>query len=290
MLNSFSFKFVPPNFIDVLPVAESNFTSPVPASQFESVESFVQVPDTVHVSEPRSMDEEALEMLTLAATVTLPDVLVISPPLMVSTSPEPLMVMALVFLAKVPPEMVREVLVVSCEAKVRVPPEMTSVSKLEVASMVRLPVPEKVVEPLTVRAAILEVSQEPVDMVMVDEPFVVSVAAPDDVRLLAPKAGVAPDRVTVPVHVRLFPMVVLMPELTVRLLAVSSIETVPPDALTTTVEVPTVYTPPTELKLVTVIVLPLAVRMPPADVTVTVAALMARLEPDVLRAVVLEES
>ena len=85
----------------------------------------------------------------------------------------------------------------------------------------------------------LDVSHEPVDIVIVVEPLVVNVAAPNDVRLLAPNAAVAPDKVSVPDHVNEFPMVVLIPEFTDRLLAVSSIEIVPPDALTTIVEAPT---------------------------------------------------
>lgn len=94
---------------------------------------------------------------------------------------------------------------------------------------------------MNVRAATLDVSHEPVDIVTVVVPLLVQAAeAPDDVRLLAPKATVAPDTVIVPLHVREFPMVVLMVELTVRLFAVSSMEIVPPEVLTVTVEVPTV--------------------------------------------------
>jgi hypothetical protein len=133
-----------------------------------------------------------------------------------------------------------------------------------------------------------EVSQLPVLIVMVADPNVM-VAAPDDVRLFPPKETVALVSVRIPDHVRGFPNVVLIPEFTVTSLAVSSIEIVPPDTFTTIEDVPTVYVPPKELKLVTVITDPFAVRVPPTPI-VTVGAVRASPPTLVSKAVVDELS
>ena len=53
-LNSASAKFAPAN-VSVAPVALSKRTVPVPASQLADVVAFVHVPETVHVSLPKSM-------------------------------------------------------------------------------------------------------------------------------------------------------------------------------------------------------------------------------------------
>ncbi len=103
LLNSFSARFTPAKVI-VPPVAESNVTVPVPASHpTASVEAFVHVPETVHVSLPKSMADAADEMLTAPVTVTLPEVLVMSPPLIVKP---PFTVRVFVPLASTPPEIV----------------------------------------------------------------------------------------------------------------------------------------------------------------------------------------
>ena len=165
----------------------------------------------------------------------------------------------------------------------------SSVAKLCPAASITLPVPESVtLELVAVNDVHADVLHEPVDIVMVADANVM-VAVPEQVRLLAPKAAVALVSVSVPVNVSELPNVVLMAEFAVTLLAVSSMEMVPPDALTTMVEVPTVYVPAVLLNEVTVIMEPLAVRMPPAPM-VTVGAVMARLETDVPRAVVLTVS
>lgn len=156
-----------------------------------------------------------------------------------------------------------------------------------------VPVPENVTDELVavkLPEVTEDVSQLPVLIIMVEEANVITATPPEDVRLLAPNAIVpALVKVKVPDHVRLTPIVVFIPELTVKLFAVSSIDIVPPEALTTIVDVPTVYVPAVESKLVTVIVDPLAIRMPPAA-TVTVTALIARFAPDVSRTVVLPTS
>src|SRR3990167_2184063 len=74
LLNSSSARFAPAKVI-VPPVAESNVTVPVPASHVASVDAFVHVPETVHVSEPKSMADAAEEILTLPVTDVTPLVL-----------------------------------------------------------------------------------------------------------------------------------------------------------------------------------------------------------------------
>ncbi len=102
-MNSASARFAPANVI-VPPVAESNKMLPVPASQtVPSVLAFVHVSETVHVSLPKSMADAMDEMLTAPVTMTLPEVLVMSPPLIVKP---PFTVMVFVPLASTPPETV----------------------------------------------------------------------------------------------------------------------------------------------------------------------------------------
>jgi hypothetical protein len=236
LLNSASARFAPAKVM-VPPVAESKVMDPVPASQtVPSVDAFVHVPLTVHDSLPKAIAEPAAEILTFPVTVTFPLVDVRSPPDIVRF---PFTVNVFVPLANVPPERVR-VEAVSWDNMVLVPPEISRVANPWDAANVTFPVPENVtLEPVDVKDEAEEVSQFPVLIVMVAEPNVI-VAAPEDVRLFTPKVTVALVRVSVPDHVKEFPNVVLIPEFTVTLLAVSSIEMVPPDTFTTTVEVPTV--------------------------------------------------
>jgi hypothetical protein len=281
LLNSASPRLAPAKVI-VPPVAESNITVPVPALQIAlSVEALFHVPETVHVSLPKEMADATDEMLTFPEIVTLPEVDVRSPPDIVRV---PVTVSVKVDFARVPPDSVR-VPAVSWPPWVLVPPDISRVAKECPAAKITDPVPENVtLEPVEVNEVADDVSQFPVPIVIVADPNVM-VAAPDDVRLLAPKDTVALVKVSIPDQVRDTPNVVLIPEFTVISFAVSSIETVPPETLTTTKEVPTVYVPPVESKLVTVIVDPFAVRIPPAAM-VTVGAVIARLPPDVSSAVV----
>ncbi len=169
------------------------------------------------------------------------------------------------------------------------PPLIASVAKLCPAASVTLPVSEKVIpELVAVNVVHAELLHEPVDIVIVADANVI-VAVPEQVRLLAPNAAVALVNVNVPENVSALPNVVLIAELTVTLLTVSSMETVPPETFTTMVDVPTVYVPAVLLNDVTVIVLPFAVRMPFAPI-VTVGAVIARLPTLVSSAVVLTPS
>ncbi len=107
LLNSLSENIappVPPKVIDP-PVAESKVIEPVPASHTAvSEEEFVHVPLTVHDSEPKSIAEAALEILTLRVIVTFPEVDVRSPPVINRSR---LIVRVVVPLAYVPPEIVK---------------------------------------------------------------------------------------------------------------------------------------------------------------------------------------
>ena len=147
LLNSFSPRLAPPNFI-VPPVALVKFMVPVPASQLASVESLVQVPVTVHVSLPKSIDEEADEMLTSPVTEAVPDVLVMSPPESVRDGLALwllLIVRAKVLLASVPPETVKVLSATRAEPRVLVPADtVTVVRVLSVESIVMVPVLSKV--------------------------------------------------------------------------------------------------------------------------------------------------
>ena len=83
LLNSVSGRALKAKVI-VPPVAESKSMLPVPDSHtVPSVVAFVHVPLTVHASEPKSMADAADEIFTLPVTEAAPDVLVISPPLIV---------------------------------------------------------------------------------------------------------------------------------------------------------------------------------------------------------------
>lgn len=150
----------------------------------------------------------------------------------------------------------------------------------------RLPVPENVtVEPVAVNVVAEDVSQFPVLIVMVAETKVI-VAAPLEVRLLAPNAMVpAFVSVSVPVQAREPANVVETVGFTVRLFTFWEMLTLPPETLTTTVEAPAVNAPRCASIEVTVMVDPLAVSDPPAF-TFNVAALIARFEPLVFRVVV----
>ena len=239
VLNSGSERLAPAKTM-VPPVAEVKTTSPVPLLQpAESVELLVHVPLINHSSLPKAIAELADEMFTFPLTVPVPDVLVMSPPESVIS---PLTVRACALFANVPPDMVSTV-AVSWLLKVRVPPDTMTVAKVEPEEMFRVPVPEKVTDELVaVKFADVtdEVSQFPVDMVMVADAKVAT-AEPDDVRLLAPKVSVpALVAVNVPDHVKLAEKVVLMPLSTVRLFAVCEMLIVPLDVSISTVDVPTV--------------------------------------------------
>ena len=83
LLNSASARLAPAK--DIVPaVASSNVTVPVPASHtVPSVVALVHVPEMVHVSLPKSIALETDDMLTSPVTLPVPDVDVISPPLIV---------------------------------------------------------------------------------------------------------------------------------------------------------------------------------------------------------------
>ena len=115
--NSLSPRFVPAK-VSVIGVADRNRTIPEPASHTaESVDEFVHEPSIIHVSEPKSIAEEADEMLTLPVIETAPDVEVRSPPLIVN---EPA-VNVRVFLASVPPEIVSALVTIQLLPIVTVP-------------------------------------------------------------------------------------------------------------------------------------------------------------------------
>jgi hypothetical protein len=145
--NSASPRLAPAKVI-VPPTAESKVTVPVPASQTAaSVEAFVHVPETVHNSEPKSMADNAEEILTAPVITTFPLVLVRSPPDIVRL---PADVMANVLLANVPPETVSAFVTMTAEPSVTVPAEMVRSSKVlsversvtvAMASKVTIPVP-----------------------------------------------------------------------------------------------------------------------------------------------------
>ena len=117
MLNSSSAKFVPANVI-VPPVADVKVTVAVPLSQTApSVEAFVHVPEMFHVSEPKVIADDALEMFTAPLIVTVPDVLVKSPPDIVRLAA----VTVNVDLANVPPEIVSAFVTTVLVANVTVP-------------------------------------------------------------------------------------------------------------------------------------------------------------------------
>jgi hypothetical protein len=142
------------------------------------------------------------------------------------------------------------------------------------------------VEEVAVKDDAEEVFHEPA-MLTVADPNVM-VAAPDEVRLEL-KVGVDEVSVRVPEKVRAPVKVVEIPELTVRLLTVWVMLMDPPEAFTTTEEVPTVYVPADVSMLVTVRVEPSAVRIPPTP-TVRVTALTAKFEALVSKVVVEDPS
>jgi hypothetical protein len=160
LLNSASERFAPANVI-VPPTAESNTMVPVPASQtVASVEAFVHVPETVQVSEPKSMAEAADEIFTLPVMTTAPDVLVKSPPDKVRAAE----LTVNVPFASVPPLMVSVESTTILVAKVAVPalivrlPKALSVPRrviVAVASKVTVLVPWVKIDPAP------EVSQFP---------------------------------------------------------------------------------------------------------------------------------
>jgi len=258
-------------------------TVAVPINQFPDVELLVQEPLTVHNSEPNAMYEAAAEMFTFPVMLTAPEVEVSAPPDIVRPA---LAVSAFAPFPSVPPESVRIPVTVSWLRRVRVPPLTVTAANEAPAPIMRFPVPENVtVELVAVKLVAEDVFQLPVLIVIVEEANVI-VAGPLEVKPFAPKAtGPALVKVRIPLHVNEPLKVVAIPGLTVRLFTVCEMLIAPPDALTTTVEVPTVNVPRLVFIEVTVIVDALAVSDPPAF-TFTVTALMARFAPLVSTVVV----
>lgn len=258
-------------------------TVAVPIDQLADVELFVHEPLTVQDSEPNAMYEAAEEIATFPAIATAPEVDVSAPPDIVRPA---LAVSPFVPFASVPPDRVRSPPAVSWLRRVRVPPLIVSVPNEAPAAIVRFPVPENVtVELVAVKVAVEAVFQLPVLIVMVAEANVI-VAGPLEDRLFDPNAtGPALVRVRVPLHVREPVKVVATPGFTVRLFTVCEMLIVPPDALTTTEEVPTVNVPRWVSIEVAVMVDALAVSAPPGF-TFNVTAVTARFAPLVFRVVV----
>jgi hypothetical protein len=199
------------------------------------------------------------------------------PPDIVSPAPT---VSVLVPFARVPPDRVRGPLVVSWLSRVRVPPLTERTANEALAPIFRLPVPENVTdEPVAVKVAAEEVSQLPAPIVIVADAKPM-VAAPLEARLLPPKERVALVRVRVPLQVSDPLNAVLIPAFTVRLFTICEMLMGPPDALTMTVEVPTLKVPRCVSIDVTVMVLPFAVRVP-VLARVSVAVAIGRLDAEV---------
>jgi hypothetical protein len=82
LLSSATLRFEPAKVIVAL-TGSLNVAVPDPALQEAEVEAFVQVPLTVHASEPKAMYDAAAETFTLPEIVTAPDVLRRAPPAIV---------------------------------------------------------------------------------------------------------------------------------------------------------------------------------------------------------------
>ena len=170
LLNSASARFEPAKVI-VPAIASSNVTVPVPASQEALVEELVHVPLTVQLSDPKSMADNADEILTSPATTTFPDVLVRLPPLNATAVPVPFTVKLNVFLASVPPETVRVVSTTMFVARVIVPPETVRLAKaLSVESSVMVPAPSA--DPSNVTVLVPCVNVDPTPLVFQSFPTV----------------------------------------------------------------------------------------------------------------------
>lgn len=167
-------------------------------------------------------------------------------------------------------------------------PATVTVAKLcDAPRMIPLPDPVKlVVEELAVKAVAEEVFHDPATLTAADENVIV--AAPLDVKSLL-NVTVAPERVRVPVKVRVEAMVVVTAPFTVRFATVVGMFTEPPEAFTVTVDVPCVKTPDDVSILLTVMELALATRLPP-DPIVMVVAVMGKLAADVSTDVIEEPS
>jgi hypothetical protein len=173
-----------PAKVIVPPVAESNITVPVPASQAAlSVDAFVHVPLTVHDSLPKAMADAVDEMFTFPVTVTLPEVDVRSPPDSVMLPVDNVNVL----FAKVPPETVRVLVTMTFDARVTVPREIVRSSKVlsvesmvivAVASNVTTPVPWVYTEPVPLVSQLPLTVHAPVVTVMVPlvPPVIVTLA------------------------------------------------------------------------------------------------------------------
>ena len=149
--------------------------------------------------------------------------------------------------------------------------------------MIVWPAPVNVtVDPDEIREATDAVVQEP--SIRIVAVLMLRLAGPADNRS-PERATVAPVQMSTPDHVRFETKVVPMPGFTVRLPRGCGMLMDPPDAFTTTVEVPAVNSPAEVSIDWTVIVLPFATSTPPAE-TVTVAAVTARFAPEVLSVIV----
>lgn len=116
LLNSFPARFDPAKVI-VADAAPRNVTVPVPADQEAEVLAFVQVPPTVHVSEPKEMNDAGAEIRTFPVTAPAPDEEVRFPPDRVRLPAESVAVP----FASDPPETVKAALTVVLAARVEVP-------------------------------------------------------------------------------------------------------------------------------------------------------------------------
>jgi len=148
LLNSLSLRVAPPKVI-VCATELAKSTSPVPVSHTAlSVDALVQRPVIVHVSDPNVIAEAADEMFTPPVMLPAPDVLVVSPPDIVSPSVAPwllLIIRVRVFFASVPPEMVSVRSTTKFDPSVLVPADTVAVvSVLSVESIVVVPVPSNV--------------------------------------------------------------------------------------------------------------------------------------------------
>lgn len=260
---------------------ESKATVAVPVAQFDEVEALLHDPFTFQVSDPNAMYEAAEEIVTLPETTTPPPVDVNPPPDSVRPA---FAVIAFDPLARTPPEMVMSPFATRGPRRVRVPALNVTAPKADPVASLRPPVPEKVtVEPVEVNALVDDVSQLPAPIVTVAEAKL-RVAGPLEARPLAPKLTVALVSVRLPLQVREPLNVVETPGLTVRLLTTCRTLIVPPDVLTTMVDVPTLNTPRCVSIDATVIVLAFAVKVPVAP-RVMPATVMARPLAEVVRMV-----
>jgi len=218
-------------------------------------------------------------MFTLPVTTTGPEVPMSAPPLSVRL---PFTVREFVPVLR-EPALTMRLVAVSWDCALSVPVTDRAAKDAPAPRATVFEAPEKViVEEVAVKLTADAVSHDPAALTVAEA--MATVAAPEEVRLPA-KEGEEEVRVRVPENVRLPVNVVEMPLFTVRLSTVWGRLTVPPDAFTTTVEVPAVKDPALMSTDRTVIVDPFAARAPPAA-TVNVTAATERLDAEVDKVVV----